>query len=271
MMMIFKLLMLLMFFTFSSQALELTPVPTMDMTSHFVKLSEMEGRLELWVEANTFQKSFFEWTPKPSQKKWYLLIAQAFPSRRKTISPISLRTPSGQLQELKPVKSFEEKIGKRTTRHDVYEGKSEFQEKGRYEILGLTRRAKFFGGWAWVMVSENPKLPKRTVMVTVGLAGLQPGPVYDVKLSSGMKQGMVSELIVMGGDGKAGNGSSNLINRVTTSGKDEWDGSQGPLWDVDRFDVKKFKIATDTGITWSIDPLLQWLYPVAGIVVVDHP
>ena len=59
------------------------------------------------------------------------------------------------------------------------------------------------------------------------------------------------------------------LNGETLSIGDDWNGSSGELWDVDEYDlsfVKKEAFTMDKGVTLTIDPLLQWLFPIGFVV-----
>ena len=119
-------------------------------------------------------------------------------------------------------------------------------------------------------IYENPKVAQRYVGIKAGMARLKPGEIYKVQILKENKvQGQVGWMSVMGGNGILGNGSSNLLNGITLSGKDDWDSSSGWKWDIDHFEIGKFQIESQNGLTWSIDPLLQWLYPVAVVIQID--
>ena len=70
------------------------------------------------------------------------------------------------------------------------------------------------------------------------------------------------------GHGRAGNGSGNLLNGLAISGQDDWDGSAGKFWDVDLFKPYPHTkyIAEEEDLTLTVDPLLQWLYPIGVII-----
>ena len=126
-------------------------------------------------------------------------------------------------------------------------------------------------GWALLVVTENRKSRKKySVALLAGLQVLKPGETYDLSLTPHLPKGfMKPETIgIIGGHGRAGNGSGNLFNGLAMSGQDDWDGSAGKFWDIDLF-----KLSPDTNsvskredLTITVDPLLQWLYPIGVIV-----
>ena len=125
-------------------------------------------------------------------------------------------------------------------------------------------------GWALVVVTEDRKSAGiDSVIVLSGLQTLKPGETYDFPLINHLPEGFWQPVSIgiIGGHGRAGNGSGNLLNGKAVSGDDDWNGSAGKFWDVDIFTLKEH---TDKdkgkGLTLTIDPLLQWLYPV-GVVV----
>lgn len=125
-------------------------------------------------------------------------------------------------------------------------------------------------GWALVVVAEDRKSEGiNSVVILSGLQTLKPGETYDFPLVNHLPEGFwqPASIGIIGGHGRAGNGSGNLLNGIALSGKDDWDGSAGKFWDIDIFTVEehtnKYK---DQGLTLTIDPLLQWLYPIAMIV-----
>jgi len=125
-------------------------------------------------------------------------------------------------------------------------------------------------GWALLVVTEDRASDEiRSVTFLAGLQVLRPGETYDLPLTPYLPKGNMesSSIGVIGGHGRAGNGSGNLLNGIAVSGEDDWDGSSGKFWDVDLYELRP-----DTGnrgssdMTLTMDPLLQWLYPV-GVVV----
>jgi hypothetical protein len=103
-----------------------------------------------------------------------------------------------------------------------------------------------------------------------GLQVLKPGETYDLSLTPYLPKGSmeVSAIGIIGGHGRAGNGSGNLLNGTAISGGDDWDGSAGKFWDIDlfRLSLDTNNVALEGKMALTIDPLLQWLYPI-GIVL----
>ncbi len=261
-------------------SLDVSSVSGIDISSRFRTLYKTEGHVEYGIVGESMvqknQKrlfSRFEWkgtaTGETKKGKYYLIwlgiVESANLLRAKKIL---FRTPSGKEWNVK-AESFEmpdlpdEADGGYMAIADV--GKM-MEGKGIYEIRNLETKSDRFGGYTWIGIYENPNVSKRHVELKVGLAKLKPGELYEAKVLESGVNGMVSRVSTFGGDGKAGNGSSNLLNRMALSGREDWDGSSGDKWDVDSYPIEKFGLISDKGLTWSIDPLLQWLY-AAGIVV----
>ncbi len=125
-------------------------------------------------------------------------------------------------------------------------------------------------GWALVAITEDPgSREKNSVILLAGLQILKPGETYDLSLTPHAPPGSPNPraIGIIGGHGRAGNGSANLMNNKALSGKEDWDGSAGKFWDIDNFNINPDNNRDrDEGLTLTIDPLLQWLYPV-GVVV----
>ena len=125
-------------------------------------------------------------------------------------------------------------------------------------------------GWALVAVTEDPgSREKKSVTLLAGLQVLKPGETYDLSLTPHVPPGSLepSSIGIIGGHGRAGNGSSNLLNDKALSGNEDWDGSAGKFWDIDIFEINRDNNNDgDEGLTLTIDPLLQWLYPIGVIV-----
>ena len=126
-------------------------------------------------------------------------------------------------------------------------------------------------GWALVVVTEN-RISDETHTVTflAGLQVLKPGETYDLSLTPHFPKGFnyPNYVGIIGGHGRVGNGSGNLYNGLAMSGQDDWDGSAGKFWDVDLFplNLDNNSTASKGKAALTIDPLLQWIYPI-GIVI----
>jgi len=126
-------------------------------------------------------------------------------------------------------------------------------------------------GWALVVVTED-RQSEQTYSVTflAGLQVLKPGEIYDLSLTPYLPKGFMKpgSIGIIGGHGRAGNGSGNLLNGLAISGQDDWDGSAGKFWDIDLFEPYPHTkyIAGNGDLTLTVDPLLQWLYPIGVIM-----
>jgi len=126
-------------------------------------------------------------------------------------------------------------------------------------------------GWALLVVTEDRKSDEiHSVAFMAGLQVLKPGETYDLSLTPYLPKGSMesSSIGIIGGHGRAGNGSGNLLNGKAISGKDDWDGSSGKFWDIDlfRLNLDTKNVGLEGKMTLTIDPLLQWLYPI-GVVL----
>jgi hypothetical protein len=126
-------------------------------------------------------------------------------------------------------------------------------------------------GWALLVITEDRNSDEiHSVTFLTGLQVLKPGETYDLSLTPYLPKSPMkpSAIGIIGGHGRAGNGSGNLLNGKAISGQDDWDGSAGKFWDIDLFrlnlDTDNVVLEGKTALT--IDPLLQWLYPI-GIVL----
>ena len=128
-------------------------------------------------------------------------------------------------------------------------------------------------GWSLFLIYEDPKKPKGNMYIKWGLHKLQPGEIYEFPLISPLRNHKINRVVIIGGHGQKENGSGNALNGETLSIGDDWNGSSGELWDVDEYDVSFFKkeaFTMDKGITLTIDPLLQWLFPVGFVVKTEN-
>lgn len=126
-------------------------------------------------------------------------------------------------------------------------------------------------GWALLVVTEDRKSDKTySVAFLAGLQVLKPGEIYDLPLTPYLPRGPLKpgSIGIIGGHGRAGNGSGNLLNEVAISGQDDWDGSAGKFWDIDLFklNLDTNSVSKRENLTVTVDPLLQWLYPIGVIV-----
>lgn len=125
-------------------------------------------------------------------------------------------------------------------------------------------------GWALFIVTEDRNSDEvHSVTFLAGLQVLKPGETYDLPLTPYLEKGFIdpSAIGIVGGHGRAGNGSGNLFNGRAISGEDDWDGSAGKFWDIDLYELRPdTNRKGDKDMTLTLDPLLQWLYPV-GVVL----
>ncbi len=260
--------------------LDVSSVSGIDISSRFRTLYKTEGHVEYGIVGESMveknQKrpfSRFEWkgtaTGETKKGKYYLIwVGVVEPEKKGAAKKILFRAPSGKEWNVKASRfemSDDEADGAYLAISDV--GRM-MEGKGIYKVRNLETKPDRFGGYTWIGIYENPNVSKRHIELKVGLAKLKPGELYEAKIleSGQIMNGWTSRVSTFGGDGKAGNGSSNLLNRMALSGGEDWDGSSGDKWDVDSYNIEKFGLISDKGLTWSIDPLLQWLY-AAGIVV----
>ena len=121
-------------------------------------------------------------------------------------------------------------------------------------------------GWALFVVEKKRDGKETAIQISATLQILKPGELYDFNLAKEMPKGnwSVQHITLVGGHGRAGNGSASLLNGKALRGTDEWNGSSGTFWDIDTFSLKNLEIqSSKDGLLLTIDPLLQWLYPMA--------
>jgi hypothetical protein len=131
-------------------------------------------------------------------------------------------------------------------------------------------------GWALLVVTEDRKSDEiHSVAFMAGLQVLKPGETYDLSLIPYLPKGSMesSSIGIIGGHGRAGNGSGNLLNGTAISGEDDWDGSAGKFWDIDLFRLNPDtnNVALEGKMALTIDPLLQWLYPIGIVLELRSP
>ncbi|MBI3018734.1 MAG: hypothetical protein HYY61_02430 [Deltaproteobacteria bacterium] len=252
-------------------ALELKQTDTQDRTSFFETVYEATGRLEyeivgasLLEKAQKKRENAFLWKPPlgVKVKKAYLIwsgtVAEA--GIEKGAKNIALKFPAGgKLLKMTPDRFYTvEEEGQQKAYTGVVDMTSVLKKEGIYKVVDVETQADRFGGYGVIGIYENPKVPKRHVVLKAGMARLKPGEIYKVQILKENKvDGRAGWMSVMGGNAISGNGSSNLFS------------SSGWRWDIDHFEIGKFQIESQNGLTWSIDPLLQWLYPVAAVIQID--
>jgi hypothetical protein len=151
------------------------------------------------------------------------------------------------------------------TRH--YNGRGDYSIKGlKSDALNGSTKSDLYSvaGFAIVVIYDKLQGVNHRVQIYAGLDVLRPGEIHDISiLNKGSGRSLI-KMAVVGGHGRKGNGSSNLLNGISISQSEDWDGSSGHYWDVDVFetiDVDRTE-AEKKGLIFSIDTVLQWLYPV---------
>ncbi len=280
-----------MFSVKSGFALELKPTTLQDRTPFFETVYEESGSLEYEIigasvleKAQKKGENAFLWKPPKGVKvkKAYLIWSGHVAAAviEKGAKKIALKFPDAKglsrelsrgLLKLTPSRFYTvEEEGQQKAYSALVDVTDVLKKEGIYKLYDVETQVDRFGGYGVIVIYENKKVPRRYVEVKVGIVRLKPGEIYRVQILKENKvDGMVGWMSVMGGNGISGNGSSNLLNGVTLSGKDDWDSSSGWRWDIDHFEIGKFQISSQNGLTWSIDPLLQWIYPVAAVVQID--
>jgi len=131
-------------------------------------------------------------------------------------------------------------------------------------------------GWTLLVITEDRNSDEiYSVTFLAGLQILRPGETYDFPLTPYLPKGSMTprSIGIIGGHGRAGNGSGNLFNGKAISGEDDWDGSSGKFWDIDLFllNLDTKSVALEGKMALTIDPLLQWLYPLGVVLELRLP
>ncbi|MBD3272601.1 MAG: hypothetical protein GF384_08720 [Elusimicrobia bacterium] len=155
----------------------------------------------------------------------------------------------------------------------------EYHGKGVYRISNIqsdpitanddNRPSYSCAGYSIVIVYQDPDIQEsREVMIKSNLLVLKPGELHELRLYEEETQNRIIQITTIGGHGLKGNASANLLNGISFSGTEDWDGSSGTHWDVDSvmLDPKDTREAS-RGYVLGFDPLLQWIYPIAVITV----
>ncbi len=112
-----------------------------------------------------------------------------------------------------------------------------------------------------VVIYKKPEKILRRIRFFAGLSNPPPGDVYTFSFPRVSEKYQPIRLTVGGGHGIKGNATGNVLNGVTLSGRDDWDGSSGPMWDLDTYDLKKWLFDNIMKYRFGIDTILNWIYP----------
>ena len=151
------------------------------------------------------------------------------------------------------------------TRH--YNGKGDYIIKGiKSDPFNKSDKSDSYSvaGFAILVVYGKHEGVNHKIQVYVGLDLLGPGEMHDISILNKGSDLSLTKMAVIGGHGRKGNGSSNLLNGISISKSEDWDASSGHYWDVDVFeniDVNQDEVAKE-GLILSFDTVLQWIYPV---------
>ena len=112
-----------------------------------------------------------------------------------------------------------------------------------------------------VVIYKKTETSARRVRLFAGLSNPTPGDIYLFSFPRASSHHYPTRLIAGGGHGIKGNATGNVLNGITLSGGDDWDGSSGPLWDVDKYNLKKWSFDGIMEYRFGIDTILNWIYP----------
>jgi len=139
---------------------------------------------------------------------------------------------------------------------------------GEMVIAGLTaetlnphnRDPYTLAGWALLEVYSSGSGEKGNVSLYLSPLALSPGEQHEAAFKMPAENSQLTHLGIVGGHGIAGNAAANLLDGVPLTGKRDWRGADGELWDV-HFMAVRAKAKSPHTITF--DPLLQWVFPLA--------
>ena len=148
-----------------------------------------------------------------------------------------------------------------------------YNGKGDYSIKGIKSDpfnksdisdSYSVAGFAILVVYGKHEGVNHKIQVYAGLDLLGPGEIHNISILNKGSDLSLIKMAVIGGHGRKGNGSSNLLNGISISQSEDWDASSGHYWDVDVFeniDINQDEVAKK-GLILSFDTVLQWIYPV---------
>lgn len=252
-------------------AIDLEISRPVSLTASFSTVYEMKGHLVYRIYGKRGEGFFERKDQKRVLKKSYVLWGgEVTKSDLKRAGEIILKSPSGEKKGVRAMKFFKgEEEGDHLSYAAIADITDRVEENGKYKLSGVKAVPRRFGGSVVVEIVEEAEAPMRLIRLNAGIARLRPGEIYEAEIMAPGIKGVVSRVSTVGGDGKAGNGSSNSLNGMTLSGGEDWDGSSGFGWDVDTYEVGKFRLLSEKGLVWSMDPLLQWIYPMGIVVQID--
>ncbi len=151
------------------------------------------------------------------------------------------------------------------TRH--YNGKGDYIIKGiKSDPFNKSDKSDRFSvaGFAILIVYGQHESVNHKVQIYAGLDLLGPGEMHDISILNKGSDLYLIKMAVIGGHGRKGNGSSNLLNGISISQSEDWDASSGHYWDVDIFEniYVDHNVVAKKGLILSFDTVLQWIYPV---------
>jgi hypothetical protein len=199
----------------------------------------------------------------------YLLWSGEVDEGNHEFKQLSMITPDGQRHQLDASKTWRVR-SKGIVYTALKDVTSLVRQSGEYQFLDL-QSSSFaggdisVGGWALILIFEKkrPSLEDTYFRLQVGLDILPPGEIYGFNFYKNSKTVTPVKFAAIGGHAVAGNGSAVYFSDSHLIKKGEWNGSSGERWDVDILAVKTQRRSSEYII--KVDPLLQWIYPVAFI------
>ncbi len=282
----FKIIVLLLLISYPqySFSTELTSIKNKTINDFETIFSETSKGLDFTIIGESFlvdkeikKISQAELNVSSPIKKAFLLWAGELNNPTKTAKKIAFTSPEN-LEHLVQAN----KIWKKNSSGILYTAWADVTQfvskNGTYSVKNLSSHAinpngkdpYTLAGWALIVITANPKAQtKNSLKILAGMQILKPGEVYDIPINLDIPNSNweLNSVGFIGGHGRAGNGSGNLVNGKSISGIDDWDGSSGKFWDIDLFTtIPETNNDKGKGLILTIDPLLQWLYPVGAVV-----
>lgn len=211
-------------------------------------------------------------------EKVFLIWAGEVNYKNKDYNSVSIDVPAGNTYKVSADKVFTKNTGgilysciADITK--IYKDKGTFTLKGiAYDKTKQNQSLSSCGYAVIVLYNEHRVKTSRLIKIKHGLLVLKPGELYQMPL---LKKGSflkLNVLSIVGGHGLKGNASCNILNNITITGKEDWDGSEGKYWDIDMFEIYDSDVLDiySQGLTLTFDPLLQWIYPLAVVMEFEN-